>query len=249
MLLHHTTLGTGAPVLFLHGFLESSSMWELLKEKDLRFHAVLIDLPGHGASDLGEATTPPSLDYFAQQVLELVDSLGLERYHVVGHSMGGYVALLLKELDCRCEKIVLLNSNFWQDHEQKKSDRIRVADLAFNAREHLIREAIPGLFWKHSAADPIVRKLISEALKMYAENIAYASLAMMIREDKRHLLVKFPYDFLLINGVHDPLMPATLLKEKTSELNVRVEWLEESGHMAHFEQPEALRKLFAEFLS
>lgn len=248
-MLHYTTFGTGTPVLFLHGFLESSSMWTFLKENDLHFTAVTIDLPGHGASDLGNSSTPPALDYFAQKVTEVVDRLCLETYHVVGHSMGGYVALLLKENDARCEKVVLLNSNFWSDHQQKKTDRIRVADLAFKAREHLIREAIPGLFWNHSASDPAVRNLISEALHILPENIAFASLAMMVREEKSHLLTKFPADFMLIHGMHDPLIPLTLLNEKTAGMSVRVEWLTESGHMAHIEQPVELFEILDDFLS
>ena len=247
-MLNYTISGAGTAVLFLHGFLESSTMWRRLALEDFEFRCVCVDLPGHGNSDLGFFSPPPSLDNFAQKIIDLVDHLELDHYHVVGHSMGGYVALLLKEMDQRCKKVVLLNSNFWTDHDQKKRDRIRMADLAFNAREHLIREAIPGLFWNLTAKDTAVQELLHEALMIDPESIAFASLAMMNREDKRHLLEEFPNDFLMIHGKHDPIIQQDILEEQLKSLNIRVEYLDWSGHMAHVEESHLVQSVLREFL-
>ena len=129
-LLSYKIVGKGFPVVFLHGFLESVSMWDYLKLEMMNFQSILIDLPGHGDS-LNEDEDVPSIEYMAFKVKELLIHLNIKDFSVVGHSMGGYVSLVLKnELNIsssgfilNCSKVVLLNSNFWEDSEEKKRDR------------------------------------------------------------------------------------------------------------------------------
>ena len=129
--LYVTQRGTGPAVLFLHGFLESSSMWAYLDLEKLESQCVFIDLPGHGNSPLLNEL-PPSIERMAEKVLEVVNELNLQSYSIVGHSMGGYVGLQLIQKDKRAKRLVLLNSNFWSDPEEKKIDRRRVASARGN---------------------------------------------------------------------------------------------------------------------
>ena len=99
-MLHYKISGAGPVVVFLHGFLESSTMWDFLPLSELQVKKVMIDLPGHGASAEIEEF-PPSIEVFADQVSEVVDQLDISAYDLVGHSMGGYVALELKRKDHR----------------------------------------------------------------------------------------------------------------------------------------------------
>jgi pimeloyl-ACP methyl ester carboxylesterase len=94
-LLNYRVFGNGHPVVFLHGFLEDVSMWEFLTSQQIPFQAICIDLPGHGLSQLTDDS--PSLAFMADEVLKVLDFLKLSEFHIVGHSMGGYVALLIKE--------------------------------------------------------------------------------------------------------------------------------------------------------
>jgi len=247
-LLFYKIKGSGQPVLYLHGFMESLSMWDFMDVQSLDQTSVLIDLPGHGKSRLKDTQESPSIQHMAQKVIEVADSLGLSSYHVVGHSMGGYVALQLKEMDPRCQKIVLLHSNFWADSEQKKRDRIRLADLAFKAKELLVREAIPGLFYRNKSNDPAVQNLISEANNLSAEAIAYASLAMRARLDKTELLKTYPDAVFVLQGAHDPLIPLELMTEKVKGLPVAYYVLSNTGHMGHIEDPEEVMKLLVQIL-
>ena len=136
-LLHFTQIGEGEPVLFLHGFLESSTMWKYLNLSSLGRQCIFIDLPGHGNSALLNEI-PPSIERMAERVLEITDELNLNSYSIVGHSMGGYVGLQLLKKDKHAQRLILLNSNFWADPEEKKVDRRRVADLVFKAKDFFL---------------------------------------------------------------------------------------------------------------
>jgi pimeloyl-ACP methyl ester carboxylesterase len=241
--------GEGKTVFLLHGFMESSSMWEHLNLDDIPFKFVLIDLPGHGKSVLDDMAESPSIGYFAKKVEAVADTLELQSYDVVGHSMGGYVALSLKELDCRCGKIVLLNSHFWEDSPQKKRDRIRIADLAFRAKDLLIREAIPGLFYRFSSSNEYVKNLIHEALKMSSEAIAYASLAMRERIDCTQLVAKYATDFLVIQGENDPLISQEFMSARLANSAVSYQIIKNTGHMGHIESSSEVTNELMKYLS
>ena len=81
-------------IVLLHGYLESMLVWDefisLLKDE---MRVVVLDLPGHGVSMInGETHT---MEYLADCVGLTMEALGIEKYSVVGHSMGGYVALAM----------------------------------------------------------------------------------------------------------------------------------------------------------
>lgn len=84
--------GTGIPVVLVHGFGGDLATWALNQEalaQDRTVHA--FDLPAHGGSDPSGAHTPAEL---AEVTGALLDALGTECVHIVGHSLGGAVALL-----------------------------------------------------------------------------------------------------------------------------------------------------------
>ena len=89
--------GKGNTVVLLHGYLESIETFETFAD-DLSSLArvITVDLPGHGLSEL--KTDSCSIDEMAQAVNKLVDHLKIERINIVGHSMGGYVALAYADL-------------------------------------------------------------------------------------------------------------------------------------------------------
>ncbi len=248
-LMNYRVFGNGHPVVFLHGFMESIAMWQFIEENEFPFQCILIDLPGHGKSELWDANETPSLNFMAAEVQKLIQFLGIQIYHVVGHSMGGYVAMILKESDDNCQKVVLLNSTFKEDSELKKRDRVRVADLALKAKNLFIQEAIPGLFYRFDKEEAVVRKLIEEAKHMEGQAIAYAALAMRERTNTFHLLNNFPSDIFVVQGKNDPLISCEIMQEDLVNHSNQLLVLEDVGHMSHVESPkaayQALRKLLA----
>ena len=247
-LLWSRTEGTGRTVVFLHGFLESSTMWDHLSLNSLDYTKVFIDLPGHGNSPLVTGEGDPSIAEMAAHVIATLDALNSTDFDVVGHSMGGYVALELKKQMEGCQRVVLLNSNFWEDSVEKKRDRVRVADLAFKAKDLLIQQAIPGLFFRKERDIEHIQFLINEAKNMLPESIAYSALAMRNRMDCSSLLLTSPDDFLVLHGAHDPLVSMETMHQKMVDLHVRWVAIPQAGHMAHIEESDTVKNEIVNFL-
>ena len=242
-LLNHKQFGEGETVVFLHGFLESISMWENLSLESIHFQSILIDLPGHGKSKNEDNSPIPSMDYMANRVIDTLNQLGIKKYNVVGHSMGGYVALVLKKIDERCKKVVLLNSNFWEDSIEKQKDRVRVADIVFKNKNLFLKEAIPNLYNDQLKYKTEIAVLLKEALKMNSFSIAYASLAMSKRMDFTELISQKPTDFVIVQGEIDAIVPKLIMESKDVLQNVPYYLIKNTGHMSHFENPLEIKKM------
>ena len=93
----YTVSGQGNALIFLHGFLETSTMWQPYIDIFSKTHKVIaIDLLGHGKTPcLGYIHT---MEEMAETVFAVVKELKLRKMHLFGHSMGGYVALAFAEM-------------------------------------------------------------------------------------------------------------------------------------------------------
>jgi pimeloyl-ACP methyl ester carboxylesterase len=236
-MLHVKVQGEGPAWVFLHGFLESSTMWDYLPLIDLPIQQIRIDLPGHGNSALPNQA--PSIAGMAQAIFEVLDSLAIQSFSVVGHSMGAYVGLELS-MHPGFQQLILLNSNCWSDTEQKKQDRLRVAQIVYKAKGIFIREAIPNLFQSPDSSKKESTALIEEAKLMSPEAIAFSALAMRERQDFTSHVNAFPEKFNFIHGIHDRLV-------SVEELDTKVPLSEKHylncGHMAHIEAKEEVMEI------
>jgi len=92
----YTRLGDGPPLVLLHGLGSSRAAWTPVAANLARHHAVYaLDLPGFGGSDPLPSKDPPTAGRLADAVDEALAELGVEAPHVVGNSLGGWVALEL----------------------------------------------------------------------------------------------------------------------------------------------------------
>ena len=239
-MLHYRSFGEGKTLVFLHGFLESSTMWDYLPLQELNTHCVFIDLPGHGESLLTDTSEIPSIRFMAQQVLEVLNELTITEFSIVGHSLGAYVGLELCQLS-PCQKLIFLNSNCWSDDEQKRRDRLRVADLVYTAKKHFIREAIPGLFGRPADFQKEIKELIKEANHMSSDAIAYATLAMRERVDYTEEVLAHPMKYVFIHGELDTLISSEQLTLRLP--GIRIHFLPNAGHMSHLESSEEVFEL------
>ncbi|MBQ3234656.1 MAG: alpha/beta hydrolase [Clostridia bacterium] len=98
--------GEGVPVLFLHGYLSSKESFIFQTEYFSNyFRVIAFDFSGFGESE--PLQYPYSLDDYVSKVRSLIDSLGLDRFHVIAHSFGARVAIKLALCDSRVDKLVL----------------------------------------------------------------------------------------------------------------------------------------------
>lgn len=131
-------------VVLLHGYLESLLVWEefipLLYKK---VRVVTLDLPGHGISVVqGDTHT---MEFLADTVAAGVRALGITRCTVVGHSMGGYVALALCERHPELlDGLVLLSSTPYADSPEKAENRRREIALVQAGRKELLSRVAPA---------------------------------------------------------------------------------------------------------
>lgn len=244
--LNYRVFGNGHPVVFLHGFLESMTMW---KELELigEWQYVFIDLPGHGDSALiGEVVSMKSMAF---QVNEILDVLSIESCHLVAHSMGGYVALELLKITPRIEKLVMLNSNFWSDDKEKRLERERVASIVMKNKSLFIYEVIPNLFIDPVKKNEHVVQLINEANKMAADDIAKISIAMSQRIDNISLVKDRRESILIVQGEKDTVVPFSRMKKLADLYNLECVVIPETGHMIHIENAESLTKEIDHFFS
>jgi pimeloyl-ACP methyl ester carboxylesterase len=215
-------------------------MWHALPLAELPIKSIIIDLPGHGQSELPASN--PSIKSMAQEVEKVLQLLEVNQFTIVGHSMGAYVGL---ELSKRrgFQKLILLNSNCWSDSEQKKQDRLRVAQLVQNAKSHFIREAMPNLFAKPQLHPFIIEGLMEEANHMTPEAIAYAALAMRERTDFTAYVNDHPELFIFVHGKLDRLVSVADIQSKISGPQIH---LLDCGHMAHVEAGAEVMDIFAQ---
>jgi len=231
-MLQYRSFGEGKTLVFLHGFLESSTMWEYLPLEELNAHCLLIDLPGHGQSPLNDSAEIPSIRFMADEVLRVLQTENVEEFTLIGHSLGAYVGLELAQLS-GCQKLILLNSNCWSDDEQKRRDRLRVAELVYSAKKHFIHEAIPGLFGRPMDFQAEIKHLIKEANHMSPDAIAYAALAMRERKDYTLEVVSNPSRYVFIHGEMDTLVSTETLQKRLPGITIHL--LTNTGHMSYIE--------------
>lgn len=229
-------------VVLLHGYLESMLVWDefvdLLK-RDLR--VVTLDLPGHGVSMInGEVHT---MEYLADCVALTMDALGIDKYSVVGHSMGGYVALaMLDKYAKHLENITLLSSTTSADSQEKCDRRRREIELIKAGKKNTLARLVPHVGFAAQNVNRLKDYIedIRELILISEDEGVIAILGGMIeRKSRGEQLRDSGIPHLFIFGRHDYYIPQEVADEMIEQdLNAKVVWLEESGHMGFYEEPE-----------
>jgi pimeloyl-ACP methyl ester carboxylesterase len=106
--------GTGAALVLLHGIGLSRRSWEpVVPMLSQRFDVVAVDLPGFGASAPLPSGTQPRPEVLATAVAELLDDIGIDAAHLVGNSLGGWVALELAGIRATSSVTLLSPAGLW----------------------------------------------------------------------------------------------------------------------------------------
>lgn len=95
--MHYVDLGAGDPIVMIHGIGDSTYSWHRNAKAlvDAGFRVILVDQPGFGRSGIPAKGWAYSVENQAGAVLQVVNSLGIDRFQLVGHSLGGGEALYL----------------------------------------------------------------------------------------------------------------------------------------------------------
>ena len=239
-------------VVLLHGYLENMLVWEEfvpLLYKDVR--VVTLDIPGHGISVVnGEIHT---MDYLADTIAAALDKIGVEHATVVGHSMGGYVALAFAERHPeRLDGLVLLHSTPYADSDEKKKNRQREISLIKSGKKELLAHTAPEAGFAVENRNRFRTEIEDLQQTIYlTEDAGIIALlnGMIERKAQSEMLHALGKPILFILGRKDGyIVPEIAEKMVAEHPEAKVVWLENSGHMGFIEEPKACAQALLEFV-
>jgi len=244
----YTDTGKGTAVILLHGFLENKTMWDFyVSELSKKNRIITIDLLGHGETEsLGYIQT---MEENADVVHEVLSKLKIRKAILVGHSMGGYVALAFAELyPEKMKGLVLLNSTSKEDSPERKKNRDRAIKAVKKDYETFIRLSISNLFSEDNREKLIkeIELVKIEALKTPLQGIVASLEGMKIRKDREFILHTTTFPKLLILGKKDPVLNYEENLEQIKGTSVELVTFPD-GHMSSIENQTELVTVLADF--
>lgn len=247
---HYTTKGKGPLVVLLHGFLEDLSIWNgLNKYLSSNYQVACLDLPGHGKTECMGYVHP--MELMADVVIELMKRLNKRKCHLVGHSMGGYVALAFAEqYPDKVISLSLVCSNARADKPEKKQDRTRAIQLVKTKKELFVEQAIPILFNTAVKTNTRAINKIKKIAHRTSIQGTIAAIAGMRDRFEREIVLKFaPYPILIVGGEKDIVIPLDWLQEQALIAeNCNLEVIPDVGHMPFYESPLVFESIVKRFI-
>jgi pimeloyl-ACP methyl ester carboxylesterase len=256
--------GSGPALVLLHGIAGSSDTWRAVMPHLAERYTVLApDLIGHGAS--GKPDGDYSLGAYASSVRDLMDALGIRRATLLGHSLGGGVALQFAyQFPERCERLVLVSSGGLgrELHAVLRAGVLPGADtilpwLCVAGRQSVGRLADAlGRFGLRAGPDleetwrsfvgleePGARRAFLHTVRGLVDLRGQRVTAT----DRLALAGAVPV--LIVWGEKDPLIPVAHARETHARLpGSRLEVFAESGHFPHLDEPERFTATLFDFL-
>jgi len=224
-------------------------MWSaFVPEFSKKYRVITIDLLGHGQTEcLGYVH---SMEDQADMVHHVLHDLKIRKAVLIGHSMGGYIALAFAELYPDAMKgLVLLNSTSRADSDERKINRDRAIIAVKQNYSAFVRMSIANLFSEDNRerlAEEI-EKVKLEALKTPLQGIVAALEGMKIRKDREVILHFAPYPIQLILGKKDGVLIYEDNLEQIQGTQVKPTTFPD-GHMSHIENEKQLKKVLGDFL-
>ncbi len=244
-------------IICLHGFLSSSfSYRRLIPLLIKQYNVVCIDWPPFGKSGRAKGFFY-SIQNLALTIIQLFEKLALKNITIVGHSMGGQVALNIAHLrPDLAKKIILLASSGYL----KKFKRALVLSsyLPFFhlfVKRHLkqsgLKQNLQRVVYNHSIID---QEMENGYLEPFLQANIFHALTRMIRNWEGDLPVevlrKIDTPILLIWGKYDKVVPLHIGQQLHKDLNnSRLEVLDNTGHLVPEEKPKLVMELIMEFIN
>ncbi|OBZ16241.1 alpha/beta hydrolase [Bacillus sp. FJAT-27264] len=242
--------GKGEVIVLLHGFCGSAEYWEkVIPRLSSSYRVIAPDLRGHGESDapLGAYT----IESMSGDVLALLDSLELSKVTLLGHSLGGYVALsFAQRYASRLTGFGLIHSTAYPDTEEAKEKRLKSVSTIQNEGINVFVDGlVPGLFAPGTveSSPHLLERAKEIGYRTPPQGAAGVALAMRERPDRRDVISASVLPILLVAGAQDRLVPAerTFTSDKP---NVTQATIAGVGHMSMMEDPERLSEIIGDFV-
>jgi pimeloyl-ACP methyl ester carboxylesterase len=239
------------PVVLLHGFPHDRTLWSPQMGAFVdTCRCIAPDLRGFGES----CVEPPySMDRYADDVIDLLDRLGIARAVIGGLSMGGYVAFALwRRHRERVRALVLADTRAGADSDETRAKRrTQIEVVRSRGAAVLAAQIVPGQLGprtreRHPDIVEVVREIAARAP---VEGIVGAIEAMIARPDSTSTLASIDVPTLVLVGEDDDITPpAEAMKIHEGIAGSQLETIAGAGHLASIERPAAFNHVLSEFL-
>ena len=220
-------------LVLIHGHGVDASIWDGI------YAGLLSDSPVL-RPDFARLTNQTTIDGYANDLYGRLRAEGVNSVVLIGHSMGGYMALAFAERHPPMVRgLCLFHSTAYADDAPKKEQRRQtIESMKTQGSAPFIEKTIPKMVAPdYSSAD--VQKLIGRYRNLPVDALMAGMEAIAGRPDRTHVLRDTPFPVLLVLGKQDQLIPY----DKTRTLadlsgRISVATMETSGHLSMIEQPD-----------
>jgi pimeloyl-ACP methyl ester carboxylesterase len=243
--LEYVRQGSGETLLLVHGLGGDRITWKpVLTRLAARHDVVVVDLPGFGASPPLPGEQAPTARAFAASLAGLLDELGIERAHVAGNSLGGWIALELALLGRARTVTTLCAAGMWSrpldpqpDLPIRRFGRLLAPGLGLAMAPPTLRRRLLAAFVAHPERVP--RKDAARMAASYIAAPAYAATSREMRADRFRAAAEVDVPVTLAWGEHD-----RLIRPRDPGIGgVRMVFLQGCGHVPTWDDPELVTQV------
>jgi 3-oxoadipate enol-lactonase len=243
-------VGRGRPLVFLHGFPFSRGVWQTQIDAIQSSHRVIApDLRGFGESP--SRPGPTTMAQYAADVHALLQQLGTGPVVLVGHSMGGYVALAFAlQFPLMLRGLVLVGTRAGRDSDEAAAGRRALAEKVKAEGVQVVVDAMAPKMLATGDRDPRgVEQVRGLMAGTNPEGAIAALLGMAERPDTTALLGQIAVPTLVITGAEDRLIPPAESDRLARAIRgAQLHVIPRAGHLVAFEQPVAFHRALKEWL-
>ncbi len=253
----------GEPLVLIHGFSATRSVWQPLLESLERDHEVLaVNLAGHVGGPEVPDGTDVSVGALVDAVERDMDAAGFEAAHLVGNSLGGWISLELAKRGRARSVVAIAPAGGW---EQGTRDEQRLRKL-FKRNHQMSTKMLPRI--EKMMRRPRLRRLLLSQVAARGDRISAGAAAQLIR-DSLDCSVYFelmeaimrdgpPKSFdgvtvpvMLVWGTRDRILPPKRYSERLRRMLPDAEWVELKGlgHMPMSDDPELVARTISSFVA
>lgn len=249
--INYTDEGKGFPLVFVHGFPLSRKAWQ--KQIDAlknSYRVIAPDLRGLGENDAMTGTI--TMGQFADDVQALVKQLNMGPIVLVGHSMGGYVALAFaRKYPELLRGLVLVCTKAGADSAEAAAGRRATADKVKAGGSNVVIDAMTPKMLAASNQDPRLLEQVRAIMSpSKPESVMAALLGMAERSDSTPFLAQINVPTLVVTGADDIVIPPAESEKLAAGIpNAKLVSIPSSGHLVAFEKPAEFNQALQDWLT
>lgn len=256
--MHYIDIGKGEPVVMVHGMMLSTYSWRnnIYALLDAGFRVILIDLPGHGQTDIPPEPYPYTVEQIADDIVTMTKKLGLEQFHLMGHSLGAGLTLYISVHYPQCvRKAIVIDPPAFGPPRRlllTYPGMTAVASVFFG--RWTVKLNMKAMYYDDSL---VVDELIDEYSRQTRKDGYWNMLSALSRQyfSSQFYQMQSAYPstavpLCIIWGEQDAWLPCDTASKLHERLpNSRLLTVPNCGHNPHEECPEHVNPVIVEFLT